>query len=61
MPILPLLAAILVLGVVFWAAQRLLAAFSVPDPVRTVVLVVLVLVALVWFLGVAGVPGLRLR
>lgn len=60
MSLIVLLAAVLVICVLFWAAQRLMAAFSVPDPIRTVVLVVLVLIALVWFLGVVGLGPTRL-
>ena len=61
MSLLLLLGAVLVLCIVFWAANALLTAFGVSDPLRTVVLVVIVLIALVWFLSVLGVPGLRLR
>jgi hypothetical protein len=57
-----LLLALLVLCVVVWAAQNLMRAFNVGDPIRTVILVVLVVVALVWFLSVLGVnTPLRLR
>lgn len=55
-----LLIAVLVVCIVLWAAQSLMAAFGVPDPIRTVMLVVIVLVALLWFLNAAGIalPGL---
>lgn len=58
-----LVIAVLVMCVVFWAAQSLMAAFGVPDPIRTVVLVLVVLVALLWCLSLAGIalPGGRLR
>jgi hypothetical protein len=61
MTLLGLLLALLLLCVVYWAATQLMAAFSVGDPIRTVVLVLLVLLALVYLLGQVGVgPGLRL-
>lgn len=64
MSLLGILLAVLVLCVVVWAARSLLAAFSVGDPIRTVVIVVLVVLCLVWFLGAVGfmpVGSLRLR
>lgn len=45
-----LLVAVLVICVVVWVVRSLTAAFSVPDPLRTVILVVVVLILLVWFL-----------
>ncbi len=59
-----LLIGIIVLGVVFWAARSLIAAFKIPDPIATVIIVVLVLISLVvvvsW-LGLLPGGGLRLR
>ena len=58
--LIPLLLLLLVACVVLWAAQRLLAAFGIGDPIATVVYVILVLVfliALARSLGVA-IPGL---
>ena len=50
---------------VFWAAQKLMAAFGVGDPIRTVVMVIVVVFMLVWILSAVGLmPGgsyLRLR
>jgi hypothetical protein len=54
--VISVLLAVLVVCVVFWAASSLLAAFTVPDPIRTVVLVLVVLVALVWLVGAFGAP-----
>jgi hypothetical protein len=58
-----LLVVLIIACVVIWATQRILAAFSVADPLRTVIYVVIVLVILFWLLAVFGVspPGLRVR
>lgn len=62
MSLLSILLAVLVLCVVVWAARSLMAAFSVGEPIRTVVIVVLVVLCLVWFLGAVGfVSPIRLR
>lgn len=56
-----LLLLLIVMCVVIWAAQRLMAAFGIGDPIATVIYVVLVLVFLVLLaqgLGVA-IPGLK--
>ncbi len=55
MTLLGLLLLIIILGVVFWAAKALLGAFGVPEPIRTVILVLLTLVALVLVLQSFGV------
>lgn len=56
-----LLVLLLVGCVVLWAAQKLLAAFGVGDPIATVVYVLLVLLLLAALLGHFGYgPGLRL-
>jgi hypothetical protein len=49
-----LLIVLLVACVVFWAAQKLMAAFNIGDPIRTVVLVVLVLIIVLWIVGQLG-------
>lgn len=60
-----LLVVILVGCVVLWAAQRLLAAFGIGDPIATVVYVVVVVVILIAVLNglglVGGLGSLRLR
>lgn len=62
MSLIGLLVAILVLGLVYWAATRLLAAFGVGEPIRTVVIVVLVIVFVLWILGaVSTTPLIHLR
>jgi len=59
MSLVGLLIAVLVICVVLWAVQRLLSAFAVPDPIRTVVWVVIVLIVVIWALNQAGL-GFRL-
>lgn len=62
MTLIGLLVAIIVIGVVFWAARALIAAFSIPQPIATVIMVVLVILVLVIILGWLGMPtGLNLR
>lgn len=56
-----LLILLLVACVVLWAAQRLMAAFGIGDPIATVIYVLLVLIILAAVLGHFGYgPGLRL-
>lgn len=59
MTLVGLLLTVLLVCVVLWATQRLLAAFSVADPIRTVVIVAVVLIVLVWLLGAGDLPRLR--
>lgn len=54
MTVLGLLLAVLVICIVVWVTKSLLAAFSVGDPLRTVVILVVVLLCLWLFLGQAG-------
>jgi hypothetical protein len=58
MSIIGLLVALLVGCIVLWAARALMAAFSIGDPISTVVYVLLVLIFLFWILSATGlVPG----
>jgi len=64
MSLVSLLVALLLLCVIIWAARSLLAAFSIGDPIRTVVYVVIVLLVVLWVvqsLGVLGGSSLRIR
>ena len=49
-----LLVALLIIGVLFWAAQRILAVIPIAEPFRTVIYVVLVIVALFALLDLFG-------
>jgi hypothetical protein len=66
MSLIGLLGVLLIGCVVLWAAKALLTAFSIGDPLRTVVYVILVLILLLWLVNalglvsVAGLPRLRL-
>ncbi len=57
MSIIGILIFVLVLCVVVWAVRALLAAFSVPEPIATVVWVLAVLLCLLALLGETGVIG----
>lgn len=66
MPLFPLnlLLALLILGLVFWAARALMRAFGVTDPIATVVYVLLVLLTVSWLLQIlwtTTLPWPRLR
>ena len=66
MSLIGLLILLVVFCVIIWAARAILAAFAVPEPIRTVVWVVIVLLcvfALVDQVGLLGTSGpfLRLR
>lgn len=61
MSILGILIAIIIIGVLLWAARALIAAFKIPDPIATIIYVVLVILVLIWVLSQLGVgTGLRL-
>ena len=61
MPLLNFVVVVLVVGVLYWALQKLLLALKVGDPVYTIVLVCFVLLAVAWVLSVAGfLPPLTL-
>ncbi len=64
MPIIPLLVALILIGLVFWASRAIAAAFAIPAPIMTVIQVILVVIVVVWLLGAFGLisgPFLRLR
>lgn len=46
---------ILVVGVVLWVTQKLLAAFGIGDPIATVIYVIVVLIALLFVLQSFGI------
>lgn len=57
MSILGLLVLLILVGVVIWATQRILAAFGVGDPLKTVIFVLVVILLLVVVLSNLGVTG----
>jgi hypothetical protein len=62
MTLLGLLVALIVICLVFWAARTLMAAFSIGDPIASVIYVVLVVIVILWILQTfAVIPGLRIR
>lgn len=44
---LPFLILLIVLGVIFWGTQRLIVAFGIGEPLRSVIYVILVVISLV--------------
>jgi preprotein translocase subunit SecE len=61
MTLLGILIVLLVFGLIYWAANALMGAFGIGDPIRTVVIVLLVVLFIVYLLGVLGYgPGLSL-
>ena len=63
MNLVSLLIILLVFCVVIWAARALMTAFSIGDPIATVVYVLLVLIMLLWIVQSLGFihTGLRLN
>lgn len=53
---------LIVVGLLFWCINRLCGAFGVPEPIRTVVIVVFVIIVILSLLVLlfgTGVPALR--
>jgi len=55
--LLSILVFLIVAGVIWWCANQLIAAFGIPAPIGTVVLVVLILLLLFAFLDMTGIMG----
>ena len=55
MSLIGLLLALVVVAVLVWGAQRIMAVLPIPEPIRTVLYVLLVLVVVLWF--VAALTG----
>jgi uncharacterized membrane protein len=56
MSIVGLLVALVLICLVIWAAQALLNAFGIQDPIKTVIWVVVVILAVLIVLGYVGAP-----
>jgi predicted membrane channel-forming protein YqfA (hemolysin III family) len=57
MPFLGIIVALIVIGVLIWAAQRILAVTPIAEPFRTVIYVLLVLMAVFILLDMFGLLG----
>ncbi len=55
MNIISLLVALVVFCFLIWAALQLTSAFSIPDPIRTIILVIVVGIALLFLVQMFGV------
>lgn len=60
MSILGILIALVLLCLVYWAATRLMDAFGLGDPIRTVVLVVLVILGVLYVVNLVAPGTVRL-
>ena len=63
MSLVGLLVALIVIGLVWWAITKILRAFSIGDPIATLVQVLFVIAVVLWLLSAVGVLGsvIRLR
>jgi len=61
MSLISLLVALVLLCLIIWAAQALLNAFGIQDPIKTVIWVVVVILAVLIVLGYVGAPMPYLR
>jgi hypothetical protein len=54
-----LLITLIVIGVLFWAAKRILAVLPLDDPMKTIIYVVLVVMAVFWCIQIifGFIPG----
>lgn len=60
MSIIGLLVALVLLCLVIWAARAILNAFSIQDPIKTLVWVAVVIIAVLIILGYVGAPMPRI-
>ena len=51
MTLVGLVVVLLVIAVLYWCVVKILAAFGIGDPIRTVVMVVFALIAVLWLLS----------
>jgi len=61
MSLIGLFVALILLCLIIWAAQALLNAFGIGDPLKTVIWVVVVVLAVLIILGYVGAPMPHLR
>lgn len=67
MSLLSILVALIVIGVLLWAIQKVLGVVPIPEPFKTIVWVIVVIIAVLLFLQIAGLysvtgaSGLRIR
>lgn len=60
MSLISIIVALIVFALVFWAANRILAAFGIGDPIATVIYVILVLFFILYLLSLLGaIPAIR--
>jgi len=60
MSLMSIIFALIIFALVFWAANRILAAFGIGDPIATVIYVLLVLFFVLYLLSLLGaIPAIR--
>lgn len=58
---LTILGYLIIIGLLFWASTRLIAAFGIGEPVRTIIYVALVIVTVLLVAPLLGIPLPALR
>ena len=62
MSLIGILVALIIVGLAWWAINKLLTAFGIGNPIATVVQVLFVVFVILWLVGLLGYgPNLRLR
>lgn len=49
-----ILIALIVIGVILWGIQRILAVVAIPEPFKTIIWVVVVIISVIAFLQISG-------
>lgn len=57
MNILPILIALIVICLLFWAIRTLMGAFGIGEPISTVVMVIFVVLVVLWLISLLGGVG----
>jgi len=61
-PLLSILIGLIVICLIFWAVRMICGAFSIGEPITTVIYVVLVVFVILWLVSLFGYgPSIRIR
>ena len=55
-----ILVALIIVGVLLWAIQKILAVVAIPEPFKTIIFVVVVLISVLVFLQISGLYAFKL-
>jgi hypothetical protein len=61
MSLIGILVALIVIGVLLWAINKVLGVIAIPEPFRTIIWVIVVVVAVIFFLQMAGLYTIPIR